>query len=209
MSLAHDERLALADALLRVGPDAPTLCGGWTACDLVAHLVVREARPDSLPGLAVPPLAAWSEKVRTQYAARPFDELVAQFRAGPPRFSPFALPGLDASANLVEHVVHHEDVRRAQPGWQPRELPEHLRRALWRVVSTRGRVLYRHARVGVVLVVPDGPRRQVRRGRVSVVLTGPAEELLLHAFGRTGHALVEVAGPDDAVAVFRGTPLGV
>jgi uncharacterized protein (TIGR03085 family) len=209
MSLASDERRALADALLRAGPDAPTLCEGWTVRDLAAHLVARERRPDTLPGLAVPPLAGWTEKVRRELATRPLEELVAEFRSGPPRLSVFGLPGVDARANLTEHFVHHEDVRRAQPGWKPRDLPERERAALWRVVSERGRVLYRRADVGVVLVVPDGPRRQVRPGSPSVVLTGGPEELLLHAMGRTGQARVEVTGPADAVRRFGRTPLGI
>ena len=45
------EREALADALASAGPDAPTLCEGWTAHDLAAHLIAREHRPDSTPGI--------------------------------------------------------------------------------------------------------------------------------------------------------------
>ena len=209
MDLASSERDALADALLGVGPQAATLCAGWTAADLAAHLVARERRPDALPGLVVPPLAPWTERARRQQLARPFDELVAAFRQGPPPWSPFALPGADARANLHEHLVHHEDVRRAQPGWEPRELPDDVRAVVWNAVAGRGRALYRHAPTGVVLVVPDGPRRQVRRGTVSVVLTGQPEELLLHAFGRIGHARVDVTGPPDAVAAFARTLLRV
>ena len=33
------------------------------------------------------------------------------------------VPGLRTLLNLNEYVVHHEDIRRAQPGWEPRELP--------------------------------------------------------------------------------------
>jgi len=36
------ERLELCDLLLELGPDAPTLCEGWTTADLAAHLVLRE-----------------------------------------------------------------------------------------------------------------------------------------------------------------------
>src|SRR5690606_24047731 len=38
---ARAERHALADLLMAVGPDAPTLCAGWTTAHLAAHLVVR------------------------------------------------------------------------------------------------------------------------------------------------------------------------
>ncbi len=37
MSHAADERQVLADALLEAGPEASTLCEGWTAHDLAAH----------------------------------------------------------------------------------------------------------------------------------------------------------------------------
>ncbi|MDN5962074.1 MAG: maleylpyruvate isomerase N-terminal domain-containing protein, partial [Propionibacterium sp.] len=49
---AHVFRLALADALTQAGPDARTLCTGWTTADLAAHLYVRENDPLSLPGIA-------------------------------------------------------------------------------------------------------------------------------------------------------------
>jgi uncharacterized protein (TIGR03085 family) len=209
MSLSSDERRALADALLEVGPDAATLCEGWTARDLAAHLVARERRPATLPGLVVPVLGAWTEKVRRELASRPLEDLVEQFRSGPPRWSVFGLPGVDAAANFTEHFVHHEDVRRAQPGWEPRNLSERERRALWRVVSERGGTFYRRSPVGVVLVVPEGARKQVRSGTTSVVVTGQPEELMLHAMGRTGHARVDITGPSDAVTQFTGTPLEI
>src|SRR5882762_622635 len=36
------ERRELCDLFLELGPDAPTLCEGWTTLDLAAHLVLRE-----------------------------------------------------------------------------------------------------------------------------------------------------------------------
>ena len=41
------ERSELCDLFLAVGPEAPTLCDGWTTLDLAAHLVVREHDPRS------------------------------------------------------------------------------------------------------------------------------------------------------------------
>ena len=35
--LAQRERTALADLLEELGPDAPTLCAGWSAIDLATH----------------------------------------------------------------------------------------------------------------------------------------------------------------------------
>ncbi len=53
---AARERASLSDLLDRVGPDAPTLCEGWNARDLTAHLVLRESRPDAVLGVVIRPL---------------------------------------------------------------------------------------------------------------------------------------------------------
>ena len=45
MTLARTERAALADLLVELGPNEPTLCQGWTTADLLVHLQVRERRP--------------------------------------------------------------------------------------------------------------------------------------------------------------------
>ena len=63
MSVTSDERRALADLFDEVGPDAPTLCGTWTTRDLVAHLLVRERRPDAAGGILIPALSKRTEKV--------------------------------------------------------------------------------------------------------------------------------------------------
>ena len=41
-----------------------------------------------------------------------------------------ALPGMDERANAVEYFVHHEDVRRAAPDWEPRVIGRGQSRAL-------------------------------------------------------------------------------
>lgn len=209
-SYAKSERAALVAALRAAGPDAPTLCAGWTARDLAAHLVARERRADTGPGLVLGPFSGWTEKVRRQYAARDFAELVHLVETGPPLLSAFSLPGADAAANLTEHFVHCEDVLRAQPGWTtPRPLDPGLADALWKVVSARGRLMFRKSRVGVVLAAPDGRRSVVVDRTPSVTLTGEPGELVLYAFGRTGHARVTIDGDPDSIRAFSGTPLGV
>jgi uncharacterized protein (TIGR03085 family) len=201
-------RAELVAALRAVPAQAPTLCAGWTAQDLAAHLVAREHRPDSCPGLIIPAFAGWTERVRAGYARRPYSELVDLVASGPPWTSPFALPGTDAALNFTEHLVHTEDVRRAQPGWRPRDLTPDLREAIWRVVRSRGRMLLARAPVTIVPTrsdSPDGPpadRAPVGRGPEVVIAGGPLE-LLLFAFGRRDHALVEFSGPDHAVAAAR------
>ena len=211
MSTASRERAALADLLVELGPDAPTLCEGWDTRDLAAHLVVRERRPDATPGVAVPALAGWTERVQSGYAERPYDELVELVRSGPGRLSAFALPGMDKFFNTTEYVVHHEDVRRAQPGWTPRELPRKVQDTLWQVVRSRAVLAFRKTGAGVVLRRSDAPRSTVvaAKGEPVATVTGEPLELLLYVFGRREHAVVEVGGDPEAVAALAATSLDV
>lgn len=208
------ERSALADALTAAGPHRPTLCDGWTTTELAAHLVTRERRPDSTLGMLIPPLSGWGDRVRGKYATRPYAELITAIRTGPPRTSPLALPGVDAKANLVEHFVHCEDVRRAysgEPGWTPRELPADRQDALWATITTMGRVVFRKSPVSVTLRTPDGRTKQVltRGDGEGVVLVGEPGELVLYGYGRKDQARVHLEGPDAAVATFRALSLKV
>ena len=114
MSYSRDERRALCSLLDKTGPDAPTLCEGWTTGDLAAHLVLRERRLDAAAGVAGGPLAGHTARVQQRLRSRiPFPDLVRMIRSGPPALSVMALPGMDERMNAVEFFVHHEDVRRA------------------------------------------------------------------------------------------------
>jgi uncharacterized protein (TIGR03085 family) len=205
--LAHADRLRLCQLMEEVGPDAPTLCEGWTTKDLAAHLVARERRPDSVPGLVAEPFAAWSEKVRASELRRPYRELVDLLRSGPPRWSPLGWPAFDRLGNTHEMFVHYEDVRRARPGWEPRQLAPQDEDDLWRVLGWVARRAFHPAQVGVVLERPDGTSRTVGHRTPTVTLTGPPGELLMYAFGRQEHADVQFHGPPDAVVALQRAPL--
>ena len=214
---AQRERRELVDALEAAGPGAPTLCEGWTAHDLVAHVVVRERRPDSMPGLVVPALAGLTERVRSGAAARPFAALVGQLAEGPPWYSPFALPGADEAANVGEFFVHTEDVRRGTPGWAPRDLPAGLRDQLWSALTRRGGMFFGKSPVALVLRRTDDGEHvaaaDVEPARFGsgdeVTVSGPAPELVLFAFGRGQAAQVEIDGPAEAVARLHATRFGI
>lgn len=212
-SYARTERAALADLLAQVGPDAPTLCAGWTTRDLAAHLVVRERRPDSSPGIMLKPLAGYTDKVRLRKAARPYEELVHLVRTGPPRLSLFGVPGVDAAANTLEYFVHLEDVRRAQPDFKPRDLDPAFADFLWKRVRGGAKLMMRKSPVGVELRRTDTAEEaqpvRVRKGTPVVTLAGPPAELLLYAWGRKDQALVTVEGDPDAVRQLRETPMGI
>jgi uncharacterized protein (TIGR03085 family) len=139
--------------------------------------------------------------------------MVEQIRTGPPRASVFGIPGADARLNVVEYFVHHEDVRRAQPDWEPRDLDSGLSDLLWRQLG-RTRLMLRKAPVGVEFARegaggagpgenggPGAPVRITAKGRAPMVtVTGPPAELMMWAFGRTQAARVRLTGSDPDVA---------
>ena len=210
MTLAHRERLALADLLAEVGPDAPTLCSGWTARDLAAHLVSRERRPDALPGIAISALAGRTESLRRTYVQRPYADVVGLVRSGPGHLSLFSLPGVDRMFNATEYAVHHEDVRRAQPEWQPRDLPLPVQDSLWKAVTSQASLSFRGLDSRVVLRRSDRPEVKPSvhgSGDTEVILAGEPMELLLFAFGRREHARVDVTGDPEAVSALAASSL--
>ncbi|MFB9365370.1 TIGR03085 family metal-binding protein [Kitasatospora sp. NPDC001664] len=203
-SFARGERERLADLLAAAGPEAPTLCVGWTTRDLAAHLVLRERRLDAAAGIRIGPLAGWTARVQERYRARPYEELLRLVRTGP-GFSPFALPGVDEAANLVEYYVHAEDVRRAGPGWKPEPVAPSMAELLWKRLPMLVR-LEAGRRLPVLLVLrrPDGRSVAVgRQGGPAVEVRGEPGELVLYAFGRGERAAVEVAGEREAMEALR------
>lgn len=209
MSLATDERAALCVELDRAGPDRPTLCGGWTTRDLLAHLLVRERAPWAAAGIVVSPLAGLTERAMASWAGTPWADMVDLLRAGPPPWSPYRIGAVDALANGAEFFVHHEDVRRGEPGWEPRP-PDPVRdEQLWAILGRAGRVLYRSSPVGVVARRSPADQKVLRTaGSRSVVLVGEPGELVLHAFGRDA-VRVEVEGDAAEVAAFTAASRGV
>ncbi len=121
MSAVADERAALAATFRDTGPDAPTLCAGWTTRDLLAHLVIREGRPDASPGHRRAVVRRYTERVQNSYARGDWTALVDRFAGGPPWWSPFRL--VEGLVNTGEFFVHHEDVRRASAGGSPARCP--------------------------------------------------------------------------------------
>lgn len=212
---ARAEREALADTLLRVGPDSPTLCVGWNAADLAAHLIVRESNPAAAAGIMIKPLAGYTAKA--QRAARdrePYELLVQRVRQGPPVWAPTRISALDEAANTAEFFVHHEDLRRGA-GEGPRDLDPDLADALWQRLRRAARLMFRSAPVGVTLVrsaAGDQPRQTVvakAANPAMVTVSGPVGELLLFAMGRKEAAQVELTGEESSLAKLRATNLGI
>lgn len=203
-NLAASERASLSDLLNRVGPEAPTLCEGWTARDLTAHLVLRESRPDAVLGVVIRPLSGWTARVQKKLARKDFTELVNRLRGGPPIWSPFRPHAVGELLSNVELFVHHEDVRRAAAQWEPRVLDSTTSALMWRRSSQMAKHVLRSTPGGIELVRSDtGQRRTVRPGQPVLTLAGAPQELLLYMFGRRDHALVERAGDAEGFAVLE------
>jgi uncharacterized protein (TIGR03085 family) len=203
VSLAQEERSTLCDLLVEHGPDAPTLCEGWRTADLAAHLVVRERRPDSGPGLVWPPLAGYTDKVRRAVRDRtPWEKLVDTIRRGPP----LLLRPFDGPMNTVEYFIHVEDVRRAQDGWQPRPISPELADALWARVGPGGMA----KKVPATIVITSPGRADKERGTgPRLVVAGDPGELIMFGAGRQGAAQVEIGGDAALAAQLRAASLGI
>ena len=219
MGWARTEKKALVDTFRRTDPDAPTLCEGWTANDMAAHLWLRETDPLASPGIVIKPLAGLTERRMGQASAKfSHTQLVDKVRRGPGRLSVFSLPGMDEAANLAEYFVHHEDVRRAQPGGAPsRDLDPGVEDALWKRLGTMGRAMFRRCESGVVArrttitgQPVDGVELMVLKpGEPTLTVSGLPSELMLLAFGRGRHAHLHFDGDPADVEKLLDTRLGV
>jgi len=207
---ATEERRRFADELLAVGPDVDTLCEGWTARDLAAHVVLRDRRPDAAAGVIVSALSGYTDKVQDKIAGQKWERIVDQVRSGPPIWSPTRIDKVDRLANTTEFFVHLEDVRRAQPDWAARTLDDDLADDLYAALRRSAKMFARKAPAGITLE-PDGGRAHVVANDAEPMVTvrGPVGELVLWIFGRQGHALVEYDGPDDAVEALRSASFGL
>ena len=202
------ERADLAQALRDVPPDAPTLCEGWQARHLAAHVVLREHSPVVSLGIAVPALSARAESRIAALADQAttegtYRDLVARVAGRPAPWHPSAWAA--EPTNLVEFYVHTEDVRRGAGPVPPRTLdPEHVE-SLWSHVRRPAALRLHGVPAGVVLVRDDGVRHRVRSPRAdhgTVVVRGAVGELVLYLLGRGAAADVRVEGdPDDVAAL--------
>jgi uncharacterized protein (TIGR03085 family) len=208
---ASAERAAVSDLLDSLGPDAPTMCTGWTTYDLAAHLALRDRVPAAWPGIAMRRFAGRTERIQRGFTEQhPFTECVAMIRRGAPAWSPMGAPVLAGLTNLLEYVVHHEDIRRAQPDWVARAVPASLADAVWSQLRLAARPAFRHAPDGVLLLrAGTDAAITAKRGALTVTVEGDPVELLLYAFNRRSVARVDVRGDDAAVARLAGARIGL
>jgi len=207
MPWVEKERSALVATLRQADADAPTLCEGWDVRRLLAHLVQREQQfiANVTDGLSRPKPGEEKNLSRLADEARSpegFQALIDRFSAGPPPWSPMSWAG--ESINLVEYVIHHEDIRRggSDPA-EPRALPQAETDSIFSRLPLFARVAFARSPVGVQLARPGKPAKVVKNGPTPVQITGEAIELALYVSGRRSAAQVDITGPPEAVAAFE------
>src|SRR3712207_1127359 len=134
-----------------------------------------------------------SDQAMRGYADTLWPEMVDLLRSGPPAWSPSRIPQVGEFADGAEFFIHHEDVRRGEPGWEPRSADPTRDDALWQLLTRAGRLLYRRSPVGVAVRRPTGEQVVVKTGRGLVTIEGEPGEIVLHGSGRTA-ARVELHG---------------
>ncbi|MBP3087812.1 TIGR03085 family protein [Corynebacterium sp. sy017] len=195
MNLAKTQRKRLADLLSEAGPQAPTLCEGWTTHDLLVHLYVRENYPLAALGIVNKRFAKHLARRTQQVEQEDFTQLLEKWRSGSTRL---LYRVCDPIMNGAEHFVHAEDVRRGDWAHGQElstmpvlELSESEQQQLWRLVSFFAAKMIPNPGIPVILLPTNMPRiivhdkREVAvNGSRVVRISGDIAEVFLWLYGR-------------------------
>ncbi len=191
MQLRDAQRDEFCRVLTMVQPDSPTLCAGWTAFDLAAHVWLLNHGPLSWPGLFLPPFAWLTTREMSRVKERfSYARLIEEIRTGPASLRCMPTDSReDYRHALGEYFIHTEDVRR--PNRMPRQdISTDLAEALWKRLRVAARLL--HPLASWEFQTPQGGRSRIGRRTPSKRITGEPAELLLWVYGRTDTARVSV-----------------
>jgi uncharacterized protein (TIGR03085 family) len=108
--------------------------------------------------------------------------------------------------NAVEFFIHVEDLRRAQPGWEPRTLAPELDDALWARLGPGG--MAKQVAATVELASPGRERKEKGVGP-RLVVQGDPGELTMFGSGRQEASRVEIEGDEELASRLRHARLGV
>jgi hypothetical protein len=108
--------------------------------------------------------------------------------------------------NTVEYFIHVEDIRRGQPGWEPRTISAELTDALWKSVGPGG--MAKKVAATVVLESPGRAPKEAGTGP-RLVLTGDPGELTMFSAGRQAASRVTIEGDEALADQLRAADLGV
>src|SRR5690625_8039236 len=81
MTFSAAQRNKLAQLLIELGPDAPTLCEGWETKDMAAHLWIRKNRVDAAAGMFISKLENRLENLTQETLSRNYEDVVNEWAA--------------------------------------------------------------------------------------------------------------------------------
>jgi uncharacterized protein (TIGR03085 family) len=204
------ERRDLCDLMTKLGPDAPTLCEGWTTRHLAAHLAIRERDLRAGPGIVFGgPFAGFTDKLQTKEMQRPFEEIIGRVRTPPP--GPLSIPAVRSAMSFAEYLVHHEDVRRANNDAPRADRPD-LQAEAWKALCKMGGLMVRKAKTrrALKLVATGTTTGDKSFGKgATVMITGEPVELMLYLQGRRSAAVVTLDGAAEDIAAVDAANFGI
>lgn len=211
MSFAQNERQALIDTFRSVGPDAPTLCDGWTTTDLLEHLIMREIHPLAGVSSKIPfdALSKAGKEKKQEIVNLSYDKKVDYFAEGRQSYSLLNVNAIDSMFNTAEYVVHHEDILRAQDTYQPRSFSHAHNMTLMRINRVVAPILCRKLPVALTFDAGEydsftvGSEEKQQTGIVT--LTGTPLELLLFTFGRDDRVDVTFSGDPGQIDAVKNS----
>ena len=208
--------------------EAETVCAGWTAAEIAAHLIVRERSLVAALGIVVPLFAGFHERGVAKTAIYPRAWLINRLADGPPWWARIG------QVHLGEDWIHTQDILRGQAatadptheldidsGTHHPELAQALARACdrfaplslrkipgpFRVLLTNGQGYNR------TWLVRPGPHFALRANTAKVApdvtLTGEIGELLLACTGRDRVAHVTYTGDPELITTLRNGLIGI
>ncbi len=219
-------RAALCDLLESLSDaqwQAESLCEGWDAGDVAAHLVARERDLVSSLGILIPPLEGLHERSMARRKDEGRAALIADLRRGP---SPWMRLPIARDVQVGEDWIHTADIARggaataegpSLPISDGTEDPA-LAELLWGAVGRFAPMTLRGVAGQGVVDLTDGSRhrtyrvggavaRPARGAAADVTVRGPVGELVLFATGRRG-AEVEVDGDGRLAAALEAADRG-
>lgn len=208
--------------------EAETVCTGWDAKQLAAHLIVRERSLVAALGIVIPAFSGFHERGVAKVAAYPRQWLIDRLYAGPPWWTRVA------QVHIAEDWIHTQDILRggaatADPdneldidaGDHHPELAHALARACDRFAPLTLRKINGPFRVHLTdadtytrtWLVRPGPKFALRADWANVApdvtITGPIGELLLAFSGREHVANVAFTGNPQLISIIRAGLTGI
>lgn len=215
MSAITDLRNDLVTVLERVGPGLPTLCEGWNTEHMLAHLILRETRPDVAAGVILPPLSRRTEAKTEELAeelsnGQAFSRGVTDFESARPLTRRNA--SVDENVNYLEYIVHREDILRGSAQAvemnSGRAADEEEQAKIWAALVKRAPMMSKDYPDGLTLVGTDAqgaPRygtSVVRKSAESSRVSGLVQKVVRSP--RTGDAVVLTGEPLELLMYLFG-----